>query len=108
LGSNSFDLTALVSAAVANGESWLGLHMQNLGGGKNLQWTSANRSGNADAAAVRLNVEFAPVPLPAGLPLALAGVGAFAALRSRRQRSCSWPSRPRVPSDFRPQMSAAG
>jgi hypothetical protein len=70
----SFDVTALVQAALLQNENWLGLHLQNSSQGR---WTyTGTGQASADRAQARLVVEFAPattVPEPG--PLALIGLG---------------------------------
>lgn len=94
---NSVDVTGLLSGAVSSGDSWLGLHLANNGTGAAYLWSAANRVGNADAAQVRLVVDYdtasfsqravpvAPVPLPAGFPLLGAGLLIFGAHSRRRK-----------------------
>jgi hypothetical protein len=91
--SNSVDVTNLLQAAIDDGDNWFGLHLANNGSGASYMWSSANRSGTADAAQVRLFVDYsfpigaviAPVPLPAGLPLMAAGICIFSATARRRR-----------------------
>ena len=76
--SNSVDVTGLLNARLAAGKSWFGLYLTPNGNvGQNAyQWTytSAEFGGNADAADVRLTVDFTTsAPNPAASPSSPSG-----------------------------------
>ena len=72
LASNSVDVTGLLKARVAAGQSWFGLYLTPNGNVNQIasQWTftSADNAGNADSADVRLTVDFTSAPNPAASP----------------------------------------
>jgi len=76
--SNSVDVTGLLSARLAAGQSWFGLYLTPNGNVSQTAfqytYTSADYGGNADSADVRLTVDFTRAPEPGGLTLL--GVGA--------------------------------
>jgi hypothetical protein len=88
LGPNALDVTDLLSARVAGGEGWLGLHLE----GATLQqfsYTALDR----DNAQVRLSVDYTPAssaPEPTSLSLLTSGlVSAAGCLARRRKRTVS-------------------
>ena len=86
LASNGVDVTALLNARVAAGQTWFGLYLTPNGNAfqSAYQWTytSADNGGGADAADARLTVDFSRAPEPGGLTLL--GVGAVALI------GCLW------------------
>lgn len=61
---NSVDVTALLTTALGNGDSWFGLHLQ---GSSEYQWTYT-LNGDIDAANVRLTVNYLQAGPPGAVP----------------------------------------
>ncbi len=70
-GFNSLDVTGLLADRVASGADWFGLYFAP-GNYSTIHWTST--WDNADAAQVRLKVDFTPVPVPGAVLLGMLGL----------------------------------
>lgn len=94
MGGNSFDITAIVNAALAANEDWLDLHFQATNGGDCClyTYTNADFGGNADSANLRLTIDGSgAVPEPASWALMLGGFGMIGgAMRSRKRTAVSF------------------
>ena len=79
----SQDLTGLVTSSVSNG---LGTLTYDAGGSQftDFSFNHTQFAGNIGFILSNIEVDVAPVPLPAGLPLLLAGVGVLGFMRKRK------------------------
>ena len=68
---NSLDVTSLLADRVASGGDWFGLYFA-AGTSTTIHYTGT--SNDADAAQVRLNVDFTPVPVPGAVLLGMLGL----------------------------------
>jgi hypothetical protein len=84
LSANSLNVTAQLAERVAAGDNWFGLYFAMVTEGV-FHWTDTG--GDADAALVRLDVNFQAVPEPATLTLVGVGAGVAAIRRLRRRRT---------------------
>ncbi|MCX2864923.1 PEP-CTERM sorting domain-containing protein [Paucibacter sp. PLA-PC-4] len=93
--SQAFDITSLLRLGVASGGDWMGLHLQNLGGGQLATRTyeflldEQIAMLEPDRAQVRINVVTAPVPEPTSWAMLLAGIAALAWTRRRRSSAAA-------------------
>jgi hypothetical protein len=83
----STDITSLVSYSAAEGQRWLGLHLQNLGGDYFYTMThDYPELLSPDLAEVRIDVVTAPVPEPASGALMAGGLAVAGWMQRRRRR----------------------
>ena len=91
-GANSIDITSLVSAALLNNQTWLGLYLTPEGPGLNFLYTLTDNELRADAAGVRIVINYNAnsASVPDGFSsICLLGIGlcflCFAASRLKLQ-----------------------
>ena len=82
----SFDVTSLLTSALAQHEDWLGMQLTNSGTSR---WTYSGGSYSLDRAMMRLNVTVADAAVPEPTPLALIALGLIgvAAVRNRKNKA---------------------